>query len=89
MYAKNTHITPIFGVRRIRPNGIISPQYLEVTLDNFSFLVGGCSAARQSVFCPLGWILAIFSNSYLRKESTPDFGPISMKLGRIVRFAKK
>ena len=50
IFLRYTHITPIFGVRRIRPNGILSPPYPEVTLDNFSFPVGGRSAARWTVF---------------------------------------
>ena len=50
IFLRYTHITTIFGVRRIRPNGILSPPYPEVTLDNFSFPVGGRSAARWTVF---------------------------------------
>ena len=46
IFLRYTHITPIFGVRRIRPNGILSPPYPEVTLDNFSFPVGGRSVDR-------------------------------------------
>ena len=49
---------PFFGVRWIRPNGILSLPYPEVTLDNFSFPVGGRSAARRAVFRPPGRILA-------------------------------
>ena len=30
-----------------------------------------------------------FGDSHLRRESTPNFGPISMKLGPVVRFTKK
>ena len=41
---------PFFGVRRIPLNGIISPPYPEVTLDNFGFPVGGRLAARRAVF---------------------------------------
>ena len=59
-----------FGVRRIRPNGILSPPYPEVTLDNFSFPVGGRSAARRAVFRPRGLILARKSVFCYR---TPDF----------------
>ena len=33
--------------------------------------------------------MAIFRRYRLRRESTPNFGPISMKLGPIVRFTKK
>ena len=65
-----THITPIFGVRRIRPNGILSPPYPEVTLDNFSFLVGGRSAARRPVFRPPG---RIFARKSVFCYRTPDF----------------
>ena len=43
IFLRYTHITPISGVRQIRPNGILSPPYAEVTLDNFSFPVGGRS----------------------------------------------
>ena len=108
-----------------------------VTLDNFSFPVGGRSAARQAVFRPPDRIFArksvfcyrtpdfvngpfvtlcetvdlapldrflnfsfpsygpkwpkmvIFRRYRLRRESTPNFGPISMKLGPVVRFNKK
>ena len=49
---------PFFGVRWIRPNGILSLPYPEVTLDNFSFPVGGRSAARRAVFRPPDRILA-------------------------------
>ena len=59
-----------FGVRRIRPNGILSPPYPEVTLDNFSFPVGGRSTARRAVFRPPGRILAQKSIFCYR---TPDF----------------
>ena len=76
-------------VRRLRPNGIISPPYPEVILDNFSFPAGGRSAGQRAVLWPLGRILAIFGNSHLRRESIPNFGPISVKLGRIVRVTKK
>ena len=38
--------------RRTRLNGIISPPYPEVRLDNFGFPVGGCSAGRFSVSGP-------------------------------------
>ena len=33
--------------------------------------------------------MAIFCRYRLRRESTPNFGPISMKLGPVVRFTKK
>ena len=63
IFLRYTHITPIFGVRRIRPNGILSPPYPEVTLDNFGFLVGNCLAAWWAIFQPPCLILAIFGNS--------------------------
>ena len=85
-----TPISPLFfGVRRIRSNGILSPPYPEVTLDNFSFPVGGRSAARRAVFRHRWPKMAIFGDSHLRRKSTSNFGPISMKLGPIVRFTKK
>ena len=60
------HATPIssrfFGVRKIRLNGIISPPYPEVTLDNFGFPVGGRLAARRAFFWPPGRNFAILSN---------------------------
>ena len=49
----------------------------------------GHMAARQAVFWPLGRILAFFRDSYLKRESTPNFGARSTKLGWIVRFTKK
>ena len=39
---------PFFRVRRTQLNGIISPPYPEVTLDNFGFPVGGRLAARRA-----------------------------------------
>ena len=41
-----------FWLRRIRLNGIISPPYPDVTLDTFSFPVGGRLAARRAVSWP-------------------------------------
>merc|ERR1739844_137454 len=32
-FLRYTHITPLIGLRRTQPNGIISPPYPEVTLD--------------------------------------------------------
>ena len=46
---------------------------------NFSFLSYGPKWPK----------MAIFGRGRLRRESTPNFGPISMKLGLIVRFTKK
>ena len=43
---------PFFQLKRSRLNGIISPPYPEVTLDTFSFLVGGCLAAWRAVSWP-------------------------------------
>ena len=43
---------PFFRLGRSRINGIISPPYPEVTLDTFSFLVGGCLAAWRAVSWP-------------------------------------
>merc|ERR1712112_698378 len=55
---KLSRVTSGYGGLKIRPNGILSPPYPEVTLDNFSFLVGGRSAARRPVFRPPGRIFA-------------------------------
>ena len=89
IFLRYTHITPIFGVRRIRPNGILSPPYPEVTLDNFSFPVGGRLAAPCAVFWPPSQILANFGSGHLRRESTPNFDPILTKFGQIVRVTQK
>ena len=43
---------PFFRLGRSRLNGIISPPYPEVTLDTFSFLVGGRLAAWRAVSWP-------------------------------------
>ena len=79
------YATPIlsrfFGVRKIRLNGIISPPYPEVTLDNFGFLVGNCLAAWWAIFQPSCRILAIFGNSEVltldvccgKNMSSPEF----------------
>ena len=53
-FLRYTPITPLFGLGRTRLNGIITSPHPEVTLDNFGFLVGGCSAARRAVFRPPG-----------------------------------
>ena len=67
---EKSQLPPFFGVRWIRPNGILGPPYPEVTLDNFSFPVGGLSAAGRAVFRPRGRILARKSVFCYR---TPDF----------------
>merc|ERR1711936_545306 len=76
----------------IRPNGILSPPYPEVTLDNFSFLVGGRSAARRPVFRPPG---RIFARKSVFCYRTPDFvnGPFvtlceTVDLAPLDRFLK-
>ena len=43
---------PFFRLGWSRLNGIISPPYPEVTLDTFSFLVGGRLAAWRAVSWP-------------------------------------
>ena len=43
---------PFFQLKRPRLNGIISPPYPEVTLDTFSFPVGGRLAAWRAVSWP-------------------------------------
>ena len=68
IFLRYTHITPIFGVRRIRPNGILSPPYPEVTLDNFGFPVGGRLATRRAVFQPPGQNLTIDKWFFDRKS---------------------
>ena len=66
-----TQCTPNrYVMRWIRLNGILSPPYPEVTLDNFSFPVGGRSAARQAVFRPPG---RIFARKSVFCYRTPDF----------------
>ena len=80
---------PFFGLGRTRLNGIITSPHPEVTLDNFGFPVGGRSAAQRAVFWPPGRILAIFDDGRLLEESTPNFGPRSMKLGWNTRGTKK
>ena len=77
IFLRYTHITPIFGVRRIRPNGILSPPYPEVTLDNFGFPVGGRLATRRAVFQPPGQNLTIDKWFFDRKSF---FLKLSLKL---------
>ena len=61
----HTHITPFFGLGRTRIDGIISPPYPEVTLDTFSFWVGGRSAARRAVLQPRLPKVAFFGSKML------------------------
>merc|ERR1712077_102219 len=68
IFLRYAYITPIFWVGRTRLNGIITPTYPEVTLDNFGFPVGGRLAARWAVFQPPGRNLAILSNSHFPRE---------------------
>merc|ERR1712018_852342 len=63
--------------RRIRPNGILSPPYPEVTLDNFGFPVGGRLATRRAVFQPPGQNLTIDKWFFDRKSF---FLKLSLKL---------
>ena len=44
------NLTPLFRLRRTRPNGIITSPCPEVTLDTFGFPIGVRSAARRAVF---------------------------------------
>ena len=60
IFLRYTHITPFFGVRRTRLNGIIIPPYPEVTLDTFGFPVGGRLAARRAVYRPRWPKVALF-----------------------------
>ena len=53
-----------------KPNGIISPPYPEVTLDNFSFPTGGRLAAWRAVFWPPGRILVFFGSGLIAYIST-------------------
>ena len=80
---------PFFGVRRTRLNGIISPPYPEVTLDNFGFPVGGRLAARRAVFRPRLPKVALFGSGRVFIASTPNFGPSLTKLVGTIRFTKK
>ena len=80
---------PFFWLGQAQLNGIISPPYPEVTLDNFGFLVGGRLAARRAVFWPPGRILAILGQCPISIISTLNFGPWSTKLGGTIRATKK
>ena len=62
---------PFFRLGRSRLNGIISPPYPEVTLDTFSFWVGGRSAARRAVLQPQLPEVAFFGvkNAVFRPET--------------------
>ena len=84
-----TYETPIFWLGRTRLNGIISPPYPEVTLDNFDFPVDGRLASRRAVFRSPGRILAISGQSPIAIISTLNFGLWSTKLGETVRATKK
>ena len=59
-FLRYTHITPFFGDRWIRLNGIISPPYPGVTLDTFGFPVGGRLASRRAVSWPRLPKMALF-----------------------------
>ena len=76
------------GVSWIQPTGIISPPYLEVTLDNFTFLAGGCLAARWAVFWGSSQILAIFGEWRDRRATTLNFGRRMTKLAADFNFPK-
>ena len=62
---------PFFWLRRSRLNGMTTPPYPEVTLDNFCFPVGGLLAARRAVSRPRLPKVALFG-----PKSGP-FGPKS------------
>ena len=49
-FLRYAHITPCFGLKQTRLNGIISSPYPQVTLDTFGFPVDVRSAAQQAVF---------------------------------------
>ena len=84
-----TYETPISWLERTRLNRIISPPYPEVTLDNFSFPVGGPLASRRAVFRPPGQILAISGQSPIAIISTLNFGLWSTKLSGTIQAIKK
>ena len=48
-FLRYTYLTPIFGLRRARLNGIITSPCPEVSLDTFGFPVYARSAARRVV----------------------------------------
>ena len=70
-FLRYTPTTPLFGLGRTRLDGIISPPYPEVTLDTFSFWVGGRSAARRAVLQPRLPKVAFFGvkNAVFRPET--------------------
>ena len=68
IFLRFTHIIVIFGVRKIRLNGIISPPYPEVTLDNFGFPVGGRLAARRAFFWSPDRNFAILRKGHFPRE---------------------
>ena len=78
-----------FWLGQTQLDGIISPPYPEVTVDDFGFLVGGRLAARRAVFRPRGLILAILGQCPISIISTLNFGPWSTKLGGTIRATKK
>ena len=65
------------------------PSHPDVTLDNFSFPVGGRLAAPCAVFWPPSQILANFGSGHLRRESTPNIDPITTKFGQIIWVTQK
>ena len=89
IFLRYAYITPFFWVGRTRLNGIISPPYPEVTLDNFGFPVGGRLAARRAVFRPRLPKVALFGSGRVFIASTPNFGPSLTKLVGTIRFTKK
>ena len=69
MFLRYAYITPyFFWVGRTRLNGIISPPYPEVTLDNFGFPVGGRLAALRAFFWPPGRNFAILRKGHFPRE---------------------
>ena len=49
-FLRYAHITPCFGLKQTRLNGIISSPYPKVILDAFGFPVDARLSARQAVF---------------------------------------
>merc|ERR1712243_441811 len=69
----------ILSMARLKPFTRRSIWHLWNDFLNFSFLSYGPKWPK----------MAIFGSGRISYISTPNFGPISMKLGPIVRFAKK